>query len=472
MAESSRKRIDAMTAEQRRALAHALDERLGSDATAEVGASTHLVAFVRPNGGAPATEASLRSELSKQLPPHMIPSRFVSVREMPRTPNGKVDRQALLEQMAKASPVVKAERNGTPQTQAQRKLAEIWADVLGVDDVGIHDSFFELGGHSLIAMRLFARIREQMGTSLPMGMLFQASTVEQMALMLTRPTHDYQNCLVAIQPEGVRRPFFCVHGVGGEILCFRDLARHLGTERPFFGLQAIGLDQRDAPDDRVERMAERYIEAIRPVDPDGPYLLGGYSSGGTIAYEMARQLRAAGKEVKLLAVLENLPPNVVNPSSRWRLARLSKFLRNMPLWVYHDLLRNDLRTTWRRGRGKIDLWRQQLKRQRKVTAAIPIEPDTKDLFGVAALEPYRENFLRTHYRAMIQYEPKPYDGPITVFRSRARPLFHQEDMESAWAQLVPEVESHVVPGAHDQMLNEPYVATLAKYLRACLDTAE
>ncbi|MCP4659753.1 MAG: non-ribosomal peptide synthetase, partial [bacterium] len=176
-----------------------------------------------------------------------------------------------------------------PRDMVELRLTRIWEELLGVARVGIRTRFFDLGGHSLLAVRLMARIRRELGRDLPLATLFQEGTIEHLAAILRREGDETRrNALVAIRPEGSGRPFFCVHPVGGNVLCYSGLARHLGGDSPFYGLQV--------PDrggefflTEIGEMAEHYVEAIREVQPEGPYRLGGWSMGGLVAFEMARQ---------------------------------------------------------------------------------------------------------------------------------------------------------------------------------------
>ena len=181
----------------------------------------------------------------------------------------------------------------------------MWEEVLAVRPVRIQDDFFTLGGHSLLAARLFDRIERRMGQRLPIAILFQAPTIEGLAAILRRKGWSPSwSSLVAIQTAGTRPPFFCVHAVGGNILSYRLLSRHLGAEQPFYALQSQGLDGEHPPHETVEAAAAHYVEEIRTVQPRGPYYLGGTSLGGIVAFEMAQQLVAQGERVGLLALID------------------------------------------------------------------------------------------------------------------------------------------------------------------------
>ncbi|MBJ6766135.1 non-ribosomal peptide synthetase, partial [Myxococcaceae bacterium JPH2] len=200
-------------------------------------------------------------------------------------------------------PEVSERSHVAPRDEVELALAAIWEELLDVRPVSLHDDFFQLGGHSLLAMRLVARIRERLGRSLPVVALFQSSTLEALAVRV-KQVSETSSPLVALHPSGTLRPFFCVHPVSGQAVPYLELARHLGSDQPFYALQSPGLEDGATPLTTVEAMAERYIEALRAVQPSGPYRLGGWSLGGVIAFEMARQLTRLGEQVEQLVLID------------------------------------------------------------------------------------------------------------------------------------------------------------------------
>src|SRR5207237_121289 len=173
------------------------------------------------------------------------------------------------------------------------------------DHIGVHDNFFELGGHSLLAVRLFALLEKRFNKRLPLATLFQAPTIAQLATTIEGDASREPSSLVPIQTLGTRPSFFCIHAVGGNVLEYYDLARHLGNDQPFYGLQSVGLSDGNGPHARIEDMAAHYVKEIRELQPIGPYFIGGRSLGGIIAYDAARQLKEQGQEVALLALLDS-----------------------------------------------------------------------------------------------------------------------------------------------------------------------
>ncbi|HAA27814.1 MAG TPA: hypothetical protein DCE56_09295 [Cyanobacteria bacterium UBA8553] len=222
-----------------------------------------------------------------------------------------------------------------PQDDLELQLTQLWQKVLGVQSIGVKDNFFELGGHSLLAVHLFAEIEQMMGITLPLATLFEALTIEQLAVVLRRDgCSALWSSLVAIQPGRAKPPLFCIHPIGGNVLEYVNLVRYLDSEQPVYGIQAQGLDEKQVPLNRVEDMASHYIKEIRTIQPEEPYFLAGYSFGGLVAFEMAQQFHAQGQKVELLALLDA-------PSPTFQEKRPSLF---QYLWIHlTNLWKLDLR---------------------------------------------------------------------------------------------------------------------------------
>jgi thioesterase domain-containing protein len=267
------------------------------------GGEKRLVAYVVGEEGMKLEVRELREGLRGELPEYMVPSAVVVLEKLPLMANGKLDRRALPAPQISGSAITVDPRDST-----EVQLKYLWEEVLGVQNISIHDNFFTLGGHSLLAVSLSARLTDLYGSRFAVRTIFEKPTIAELAnflrenVALAPPTS-----LVPIQPYGTQRPFFAIHPVGGMAQCYMELSRLLGPNQPFYGLQSRGLEDQQTALTSVEEMASSYIKDIRAVQSSGPYQLGGWSMGGVIAYEMARQLMGQGEEVNILALFDSRP---------------------------------------------------------------------------------------------------------------------------------------------------------------------
>jgi thioesterase domain-containing protein/acyl carrier protein len=376
----------------------------------------------------------------------------MTLEALPLTSNGKVDRRRIL---ASDHTVLEFDRDRIlPRDLVEFQLSQIWEQLLGIQPVGVRDNFFNLGGHSLLAVRLMAQIESRFGQDLPLSILFQTPTIEDLAFVIRQQVQRPVNSpLVTIQPDGSRRPFFCAHPIGGNVLCFAELARHLGTDQPFYGLQSVTLYEESKNNSCVEEMAARYIDAIRTVQPLGPYSIGGYSFGGYIAYEMARQLRLQSQEVKLLALLDSpAPPNVITQLDECAdrdiddITLLAAFAK----WENLSLPLSKLQLVEPEERLNFVL--------EQINKAQLLPPDT----GLSHLRRLL-NTYRINLQAMERYRPYIYEGQVTLFRASVP----RQTPEQSWGSLAGGgYQVYDVPGNHETMLKEPNVQVLAEQLNS------
>ncbi|MFD5432637.1 amino acid adenylation domain-containing protein [Kitasatospora sp. NPDC127067] len=276
-----------------------LHPRVGAAAVLPAADGLRLVAYVVADG--PLDPAELRAFAAGHLPGYMLPAAVVPLAALPLTGSGKLDRTAL-----PAPDFGQLAGGRAARTPQESILCGLFAEVLGLEAVGIDDDFFDLGGHSLLAMKLLAEVRGALGTDPGMRALFETPTVAGLARRLDHgPAPDALDVLLPLRAGGDRPPLFCVHPAAGISWVYSGLLRHLGPEQPVYGLQARGL-RGDAPAS-VAEIAEDYVRQIRAVRPDGPYHLLGWSFGAVVAQEMAVRLRAEGAEVGLLALLDGAP---------------------------------------------------------------------------------------------------------------------------------------------------------------------
>ncbi|MCG1043303.1 amino acid adenylation domain-containing protein, partial [Mycetohabitans sp. B8] len=296
------------------------------------GSAKRLVAYVVAQADEGLAN-TLRTHVASALPEYMVPSAFVRLDALPLTPNGKLDRRAL------PVPDVHAfvhQAYEAPQGELETTLAQIWSELLGVEQVGRHDSFFALGGHSLQAMQMLSRSRTALGVSIPMRTLFEAPTLAALAQRVSTQgsvQDDSFAVLLPIQPHGSRPPLFCIHPVTGLSWHYRSLASYLGADHPVYGLQARGLDGASSLAPTIEAMAADYIQQIRRIQPRGPYYLLGWSLGGNVVHSMATQLEQQGERVALLAVLDAIPDHAQRNGEQSVIEEADSYI---PLFLRHD----------------------------------------------------------------------------------------------------------------------------------------
>jgi amino acid adenylation domain-containing protein len=426
-----------------------------------------LVAYVVRHATADAASDDLRTYLRSKLPAFMIPAAFIFLEALPLNPNGKVDRKRLpLPEPERPS---KKDEKEMPRDALERQLVYIWENALGVRPVGIQDNFFDLGGHSLLAARVFTQIEQLLGTRLPLATLFQAPTVAELADILRHaPDSKGWATLVPIQPQGSLPPFFCVHNFGGEVVNYAELSNRLGKDQPFYGLQAQGIDGVNPPHTTLPEMAAHYIEAMRTVQPNGPYYLGGYCFGGVVAYEMACQLHQQGEKVGLVALMDSSPPRRnLPPHLSQRQHRIGNFLRNLPAWLVEFLRSGEILIVLRR---KLRISRKRL--EARLGRGVEITPF--DIIGDAVRTdslPHKQ-LMDIHMRALWGYQVPDYPGRVTLFRIGRMPLFRAIEYDFGWSLFATGgVDVQIVPGAHYNILEEPHVPALAQKLAQSLAQA-
>jgi thioesterase domain-containing protein/acyl carrier protein len=357
------------------------------------------------------------------------------------------------------------------RTDLERRLAQIWQEVLNVEKVGIHDGFFELGGHSLLALRLFTRIEQEIGTNLPLSTLFETTTIAHLAHIIeAESAGEAWGVLVPIRPLGSRPPFFCVHGIGGGVLGYRDLVNYLGDDQPFFGLQAFGQDGNHPYDLTIEAMAERYIHTMRSHQPVGPYRIGGYCFGGVVAYEMACQLERMGEQVALLAIFEGAMPDALDTRVAFS-HRLSAVWKSMPTWITDYASMSPVHLINRVRSTLFKIW-VKFQRNPNIERRVLVE-ETLDI-DIGDLPRRNIELTELHLQAALDYKPEEYHGVVTLFRARNRSInevvFGSLDPKMGWGQLASGgVSVHLVDGFHRNMHLAPHARSLAAELRKCLD---
>jgi amino acid adenylation domain-containing protein len=426
----------------------------------------NLAAYFVPNLQSKAKIAELRDYLKQKLPEYMIPSFFTELGELPLTPNGKINRKAL--PVPSANLMTGERKVVAHRDELERQLTEIWETILGVQPIGIGDNFFEMGGHSLKAVRMFVEVEKTFGKNIPLATLFEAGTIEKLAEILRQDGWSApESSLVPIQTEGTKPIFFCVHAKGGNVLFYRDLARHLGKDQPFYGIQARRLGGRQIGHGSVAEMAEFYIKEMRTIQPKGPYFLGGASFGGLAAFEIAQQLRASGEQVALVALFDTGTPDYPKllPNTTVFKSKFYEIVRRVQHHAYSlRMLDAEQRKAYLLNK-KEGIRRKYTRKIRNAYKKIARR------FYAANNQPMPKNLIQLEdqiWRAGQNYAPQFYDGKVTLFRASNQPLGIFEDATLGWKNLVDELEIHEVPGHHGSITAEPYVQKLAEKLCDCL----
>jgi thioesterase domain-containing protein/acyl carrier protein len=423
-----------------------------------------LVAYVvAQEGEGVSTIGDLREFLKQKLPDYMVPSSFVNLDEIPLTGNGKIDRRALPPSIQPGA--VLSDSYVAPRNLLELQLAQIWREVLGRQQVGVTDSFFELGGHSLMAIRLVARMEKHLGAQLPLAVLFQEPTIERLAKLLQQQHqhHITSSPLVPIQPGGSKTPFFCVHAASGNVFSYVELARNLGADQPFYGLQSQGLNGEPPLYSNVEEMAAEYLRAVREIQPEGPYYLGGWSMGSLVAFEMAQQLQRGGEQVALLALIE---PGHPQGSRRSKLKRedelglLVNFALHLGLSPEHlSLAPEEVEQLTTDAMLALILERAQLIKQLPSDFALP---QLDRLYQV----------FKNNVRAARRYRARAYDGRLTIIKAGERSTAGADDPAGSWRELTNEgIDLHHVPGDHYTIISKTHAVALAERLGLCIDEA-
>ena len=429
------------------------------------GAEAELAAYVTAAGEAvPAHE--LRDHIGHSVPDYMVPSTVTTLEAFPLTPNGKVDRKALPEPVRERSD---AHEIVAPRTSLERRLAAIWERELDIRPIGVTDDFFDLGVTSIVAATLFAAIERDLGDSLALGAIFRAPTIEKLAQLIEGEEDSSRwTSLVPIQPHGSRPPIFCVHGGAGTILHLQPLARRLGSEQPFYGLQSSGLYGGSAPIPTVEEMAAHYLTEMRQVHTGGPWLIAGYCFGTIVAFEIAQRLLEQGEDVRMVALFNGPSPAWIKqwawfgnqPSQRRLKPRPPRMTRKeQVLRALRDPKRFFTAFAWYAGQeiGKLRV-RLALARSR------PIPEREREEF-----------FFDLHARAERAYEPVSCSKDLLVFYGEG--LY--EDPALGWGELAQGgIQTVAVPGEQNNnrdVMKEPGVQFVAEsieeYLGAVMPAA-
>ncbi|MGC5363113.1 amino acid adenylation domain-containing protein [Streptomyces sp. DT24] len=421
------------------------------------GNDSFLAAFL-VGGADEAGIGLLDKQLRTVLPEYMVPSHYEALDALPLTPSGKRDDAAL---RGMPLTVSDATDSTAPRDAYEQTLAEIVREQLRLPALGIHENFFDLGGTSLTAMRLVVVIEQRYGINVPLSEFVAAPTVAALAAKLrSGGATDEFDPLVPIRPNGTRRPMFFVHPMGGNVLCYVRFAKYLPDDQPFYALQAAGVDAGTDPLRSVEEIAASYIESIRRVQPHGPYVIGGWSFGGFVAFEIARQLKQAGEELQRLVLLDT---TALNPGRR-----LTTDDNALLGWFFWELL-------WlqRGGDSPLELIPAELEtldEKFDFIAQLAIDEGVLPSGSTGAVVRRLFHVYEANWRAAFDYRPPTADQDMVLIRAK-EPLpdvLHSmhtaidsmhRDPYNGWGERTSgALDLVVVPGDHLTIMEEPYVA--------------
>lgn len=423
----------------------------------------HLIAYVVPATGADVSQETRvidrwKKELGSKLPEYMVPNTYMIIDAVPLMPNGKVDRKSLPEPVMNKYVSNEYEE---ARTETQKELVKIALKTIAIDKIGINDNFLELGVNSLTAVLMMVQVETVFGKRLPLSVLFNYPTIKDLATVLEDTTfHPPYKTLVPIIAEGSKIPVYVIHGIGLNLLNVYHMVSALGPDQPVYGIQSIGLDGTMNVPDTLEEIAAFYIQEMLENDPIGPYALAGYSFGGYIAYEMGKQLKAMGKEVKLLAMFDT---NLQIPTHQFSLSqKLSiKFFRQF----------------------KKVLYRVYTAVTRPVTLARFLRENNNARFKtflnkIGVIENYDRDNMPVFMQeiagklnnALFAYKFEPYHICIDIFKAGTRMYYIDDPKYLGWKDYALDgITVHTVPGDHKDMFDDENSKVLADIFQTRLD---
>ncbi|TWT64730.1 non-ribosomal peptide synthetase [Allorhodopirellula solitaria] len=414
----------------------------------------------------------LRDELTARLPAYMIPSAFVVLDELPQTINGKIDRAALPRPAGRPAWAGHFE---APTTPTQETLVAIWEELLDTRPIGIQDDFFQLGGHSMLAVRMTSEVERLLGKRLPLVALFQNATIDHLSTIIDQDElATLGTTLMPLRANGPppqepgdshsQSPLFCIHPAGGTVFCYLEMAQSLSAGRAVYGVQANGIDGNQPPHETLAEMAAHYARTIREIHPQGQVHLAGWSLGGNIAFEVARQLHSRGTPVGVVALLDS---GLLSPEEQLREEDFLPLLTAL----FPGAMNLDLEAI--RQQSPADQLQFFVDRASQA-GIVPDElhdivatkdaPDAAHVFGV----------FQANVKAVHEYIAEPYAGDVHLFRpadqGKTNRLF--DDPLLGWREVTEQTLVREVPGDHAHMLQSPAAESIAEQLDELMVASE
>ncbi|MDR9897010.1 amino acid adenylation domain-containing protein [Aetokthonos hydrillicola Thurmond2011] len=399
---------------------------------------------------------ALKNHLKQQLPNYMVPSLFVQLKTLPLNTNGKVNRKAL--PAPTLNKLVHSENCILPRTKLEHQLAKIWEVVLKIKPISVTDNFFELGGYSLLAIILVNEIEKELGYTLPVLKLFEERTIEKIALYLEnyRDSSDH-DILIPLQIKGNKTPLFLVHPAGGYGLIYSFLANKLDQNQPVYALQSQGLDGKQQPLSSIKSMASAYIKVMREIQPFGSYLIGGYSLGGLIAFEIASQLESVGESVQNLLIIDTHPPD--------REIIVEDEILSLIIFVTEVGLHFNVKIELDYEEIAVLNEAERLEHVLQIFQHHQLVPPNSGRNLVSGAI----NVHKANSQASLGYQPKPINTPISLFKTEGLAQKFPNNPTLGWEELTSkQVYVRTVKGIHEELLREPSVTELGAAIQEIL----
>ncbi|TKC64010.1 amino acid adenylation domain-containing protein [Pedobacter hiemivivus] len=398
------------------------------------------------------------ADLKLSLPDYMIPAIWIAVQKFPLNINGKIDRKALLDMEI---PADVSRLHTKAVTPLEKTMASIWEEVFDIENIGVEDNFFELGGHSLMALQIMSHFERDTGLKLPAVRLFKYPTILSLLASISDADEVKKSeSLIPIKPTGSKMPLYIIHGDGLYVLSFKDLAKYVDDEQPLYGLQPADLNGVNQNIKTMADIAGHYVDEIIDHNPNGPYAIAGYSFGGYVAIEMARQLAALGKEVKMLGIFDTDAENVFYNKS-WRVKLARKIKRQVPklLWILKSFIKAPFNTL----SYQYNLF---VKRMHELFYKLGLEKDPKNEGVYSHINAINQK----HQEAFKAYNMESFNNKIYLFKAEKRVYFVDDFKYLGWNKYAKNgVKVFDVPGDHATMLHQPNVREFGEKLQEALN---
>ena len=434
-----------------------------------------LVAYLIPDSNYKSND--IRSFLNTKLPNYMIPQFFIEMTVFPLTQAGKIDRKLLRSLDVDIRDPLK--KTIAPRTIFEQKVIQIWQEVLGIEKISIGDNFFEIGGHSLLAVIIVSKLAKKIKVNIPLASFLRAPTAGELANLVEEyategksrkynlrlkdlpfpgvhkdeEKNEKWTYLVPIQPEGSKKPLFCMHAIGGNVLNYFQFASKLGKDQPLYGLQARGLDGRSKPFESIELMAKHYNKEILRVQPNGPYNLCGGSMGGIIAFEMAHQLKKQGHDIANLIMFDTHNPIYIASQRKEPRGTVSKK-------CMHSLKLKLKKYGKGIERKKILLYLHKRYKLLVCYCYLPLKYPIPQRFRYSYL-------VQKHYKSLSKYRAKKYNGNLILFYNDSHQIEDENHIVKGWKEYIEgDVTGIGLTARHSEFIENPSLAIqLAEILK-------